>query len=136
MKALDLFSGTQSIAKAFREKGWETFTVELDKDHPGIDWYADIIENPRAALRKMDFMQELPRHTTTYCQYGDTRQKPTDIWTNHPDPKLKPPCKPGSPCHESAPRGSRTGTQGLKGAKERAVIPHELCLHIAEICEE
>jgi site-specific DNA-cytosine methylase len=94
------------------------------------------IENPRGGMRKMDWMQGLPRYTVTYCQYGDTRMKPTDIWTNHPDPKFKPMCKNGDPCHVSAPRGSRTGTQGLKGSKERSVIPKELCEHIVQICEE
>ena len=62
--------------------------------------------------------------------------KPTDIWTNHPDPKFKSPCKNGDPCHEPAPRGSRTGTQGLKNKVTRAVIPEELCNHIVDICEE
>ena len=94
------------------------------------------IENPRGGLRKMGFMQELPRYTVTYCQYGDTRMKPTDIWTNHPDPKFKPPCKNGDPCHVPAPRGSRTGTQGLDGHKERAKIPEQLCQHSVDICEE
>ena len=94
------------------------------------------IENPRGGMRKMDFMHGLPRYTVTYCQYGDTRMKPTDIWTNHPDPKFKPMCKNGDPCHEKAPRGSRTGTQGFKGSKERSVIPVELCRHIVKICEE
>ena len=94
------------------------------------------IENPRGGMRKMDFMHGLPRYTVTYCQYGDTRMKPTDIWTNHPDPKFKPMCKKGDPCHEKAPRGSRTGTQGLKGSKERSVVPVELCRHIVKICEE
>ena len=94
------------------------------------------IENPRGGMRKMDFMHGLPRYTVTYCQYGDTRMKPTDIWTNHPDPKFKPICKNGDPCHEKAPRGSRTGTQGLKDSKERSVIPVELCRHIVKICEE
>lgn len=94
------------------------------------------IENPRGGLRKMNFMQGLPRYTVTYCQYGDKRMKPTDIWTNHPDPKFKPPCHNGDKCHEAAPRGSKTGTQGLKGAKERAVIPQKLCEHIVDICEE
>jgi len=64
------------------------------------------------------------------------RCKPTDLFTNHPDPKFKPPCKNGSPCHEPAPRGSRTGTQGLKGSKQRSVIPAKLCEHIVDICEE
>lgn len=93
------------------------------------------IENPRGAMRKMEWMQGIPRYTITYCQYGDTRMKPTDIWTNHPDPQFKPPCKNGDPCHMKAPRGSRTGTQGIKGAKERAKIPEQFCKHIVNICE-
>lgn len=94
------------------------------------------IENPRGAMRKMDFMNGLPRYTVTYCQYGDTRMKPTDIWTNHPDPKFKPMCRNGDPCHVSAPRGAKTGTQGLKGSVERSMIPEQFCNHIVRICEE
>ena len=41
-----------------------------------------------------------------------------------------------NPCHERAPRGSKTGTQGLKGSKERSVIPERLCEHIVDICEQ
>ena len=94
------------------------------------------IENPRGGLRKMTWMQGLPRYTVTYCQYGDTRMKPTDIWTNHPAPNFKPMCKNGDPCHVSAPRGAKTGTQGLKGSKERSRIPAQLCEHIVAICEQ
>ena len=93
------------------------------------------IENPRGGLRKMYWMKGLPRYTVTYCQYGDSRMKPTDIWTNHPSPRFKPMCKNGDPCHVSAPRGSKTGTQGLKGSVERSRIPIDLCLHIVDICE-
>ena len=93
------------------------------------------IENPRGGMRKMDFMQGLPRYTVTYCQYGDSRMKPTDIWTNHPCPNFKPACHNGDSCHVSAPRGSRTGTQGIKGSKDRSVIPEQLCNHIVNICE-
>ena len=100
---------------------------ELDPKY----WF---IENPRGGLRKMRFMRGLPRYTVTYCQYGDTRMKPTDIWTNHPDPRFKPMCHNGDPCHVSAPRGAKTGTQGLKGHVERSVIPDALCDHIVEIC--
>jgi hypothetical protein len=92
------------------------------------------IENPRGGLRKMDFMKGLYRYTVTYCQYGDNRMKPTDIWTNHPNPQFKPVCKNGDSCHEPAPRGSKTGTQGLKDSKERSVIPSLLCEHIVDIC--
>ncbi|MBA9027540.1 hypothetical protein HNP81_002830 [Peribacillus huizhouensis] len=84
----------------------------------------------------MRFMADRPRHTVTYCQYGDDRMKPTDLWTNHPAPAFRPMCKNGAPCHEAAPRGSKTGTQGRKNAMERSRIPDELCRHIVEICEE
>ena len=94
------------------------------------------IENPRGGMRKMPFVQGLPRYTVTYCQYGDKRMKPTDLWTNHPDPKFKPACKNGDPCHEPAPRGAKTGTQGMSSSKTRSVIPTALCEHIVDICEE
>lgn len=94
------------------------------------------IENPRGGMRKMWFMQGLPRYTVTYCQYGESRMKPTDIWTNHPCPRFKPPCKNGDKCHESAPRGAKTGTQGMKNRIIKATIPTELCEHIVDICEE
>ena len=100
------------------------------------------IENPRGGLRKMEWMQGLPRYTVTYCQYElekpaeERRMKPTDIWTNHPSPKFKPMCHNGDPCHARAPRGAKTGTQGLAGSKERSVIPAALCEHIVGICEE
>ena len=84
----------------------------------------------------MNFMKGLPRYTVTYCQYGETRMKPTDLWTNHPNPQFKPMCKNGDSCHEAAPRGSKTGTQGRKNAKERSRIPKLLCEHIVDICEE
>ncbi len=106
--------------------------IELIKELNPKYWF---IENPRGGLRKMDFMQGLPRYTVTYCQYGDMRMKPTDIWTNHPNPRFKPPCHNGDSCHVKAPRGARTGTQGLKGAKDRSVIPVGLCEHIVDICE-
>jgi site-specific DNA-cytosine methylase len=93
------------------------------------------IENPRAAMRKMSFVKDLHRYTTTYCQWGDTRMKPTDIWTNIPNPNF-PCCKNGDNCHEKAPRGSRTGTQGIKGAKDRSRIPDALCNYIVELCEK
>lgn len=106
--------------------------LDLIKELNPTYWF---IENPRGGMRKMSWMASLPRYTVTYCQYGEKRMKPTDIWTNHPNPKFKPACKNGDSCHESAPRGSKTGTQGLKGSKKRSIIPYELCEHIVDICE-
>ena len=86
-------------------------------------------------MRKMGAVEYLNRHTITYCRYGDNRMKPTDIWTNLPWTP-RPMCKNGMPCHEAAPRGSKTGTQGLKGAYERSKIPYELCKEILEVIND
>lgn len=103
-------------------------TIELIKYFEPKYWY---IENPRGLLRKFPIMEQLPiRNTVTYCQYGDERMKPTDIWTNNDMWTPRPMCKNGDPCHVRAPRGSKTGTQGLKNAELRSVIPHELCLEV------
>lgn len=98
------------------------------------------IENPVGMLRKMDFMRGIPRATITYCSYGDNRMKPTDIWSNNIyNPmfntngwKPLPMCWNGNKnCHhEPAPRGSKTGTQGLKDNYERSKIPEQLIIEI------
>lgn len=127
--------GTPKHAKA--EHGLEILkrtmlTIEHFRYHnPNLIWY---IENPRGMMRKMKLwdLHSHVRHTVTYCQYGDTRMKPTDIWTNDFDWTPRPACKNGDPCHTPAPRGSRTGTQGLKGNYERSIIPNELCKEIIE----
>ena len=108
------------------------------------DYY--FIENPRGKLRKLEVLKDIPRTTICYCQYGDNRMKHTDIWSNfifedHPLFSLdnkKQGWKPRKMCfngnknchHEPAPRGSATGTQGLKGNYLRSVVPEELCLEI------
>jgi hypothetical protein len=90
------------------------------------------IENPRGMMRKMPFMQEFKRHTIWYCTYGDDRAKPTDIWTNSKKWIPREICHNGNKnCHhQSAPRGSKTGTQGKKGTYNRSKIPEELCQEI------
>lgn len=99
------------------------------------------IENPLGGMRKMEWMQNIPRYTVTYCQYemdkpvNERKMKPTDIWTNHPNPCFKPRCNYGDNCHKKTPRGSQTGVQGQKNSKERGIIPQSLCEHIVDICE-
>lgn len=106
--------------------------------NPNLVYY---IENPRGGMRKMDFMDYYPiRHTVWYCQYGDDRAKPTDIWTNNKGWIPRPMChnkkkdKDGNVIHhchhESAPRGSKTGTQGKNLSYERSKIPLQLCAEI------
>ncbi len=99
-------------------------TVRLIKAiNPPCGW---MMENPRGVLRKLPCVAGLPRVTVTYCQYGDTRMKPTDLWGTVLGWLPRPMCKNGDACHEAAPRGAKTGTQGIAGAAERAVVPWEL----------
>jgi len=106
-------------------------TLEIIEHFQPTFWF---MENPRGVLRKLDVVKGLNKQSVTYCQYGDERMKPTDIWTNSIMWTPKPMCKNGDPCHVAAPRGSRTGTQGRANAYERSKIPAELCLEILKSC--
>jgi hypothetical protein len=99
--------------------------VELIRELKPKYW---IIENPRAGLRSVWFMKPLEKSTVSYCQYGFKNMKPTDLWNNF-EFKGKI-CKNGMNCHESAPRGSKTGTQGEKSKEFRGIIPPKLCKEI------
>ena len=118
--------------KARRADEVNKHTLQLIRELAPRLWF---IENPMGGLRKMGYMQGLPRHLITYCQYGFTYRKATDIWTNHPDPQFRPPCKNGDPCHERAPRGTKQGLQAIKDRTLRSSYPPQLCEHIVDICE-
>ena len=97
-----------------------------------------VIENPRGMMRKMPFMEDFERRTVTYCQLGEDRMKPTDLWGIFPPSlELPAPCKNGDPCHVRAPRGSKTknSTQGIKGASKRALVPYELGKLVVQAAE-
>jgi hypothetical protein len=101
-----------------------THTLKLIAElKPTKGW---LMENPRGMLRKLPVVANLPRHSVTYCRYGDKRMKPTDLWGVVPNWTPREMCKNGMPCHEAAPRGAKTGTQGLKGARERSRVPYQL----------
>ena len=100
------------------------------------------MENPRGKMRRK--VKGINRTTITYCSYANDEtkvvtMKPTDIWSNHIYDmfnvngwKPRPMCFNGNiKCnHEEAPRGSKTGVQGLDGNYERSKIPKELCIEI------
>lgn len=112
----------------------------LNKTLDIFNWFPNakfFMENPRGKMRRK--VNGINRTSVTYCSYNDKRMKPTDIWSNHIydifNPKgwkPRPMCFNGNTkCnHEEAPRGSKTGTQGLKGNYERSIIPKELCEEI------
>ena len=109
-------------------------TLDIINQFPNSKFF---IENPRGKMRRI--IKGINRTTITYCSYGDIRMKPTDIWSNHiydifnkDGWKPRPMCYAGNTkCqHEEAPRGSKTGTQGLKNNYERSKIPKELIIEI------
>jgi hypothetical protein len=94
-----------------------------------------IIENPVGKMRKMTQVQDFDRVTVHYCQYGECRMKPTDLFGGFPPSWIpRPRCGNGAPCHRRSPRGSRNGTQGMASANA-AKVPRALALAICEAAE-
>jgi hypothetical protein len=95
-----------------------------------------VIENPRARLRTLGYLDEYERRTVWYCRYGEERAKPTDLWGGFPPSFVtRPMCHNGNPDHTPAPRGSYTGTQGGVSAAEAGHIPYELALDVCLAAE-
>jgi hypothetical protein len=88
-------------------------------------------------LRRILIMDRWERVTITQCRYGKPFMKPTDLWglpfpdSWHP----RPMCRNGATCHERAPRGSKTGLQGVAKGPGRAEIPFELALDVCIAAE-
>lgn len=110
--AIELMKHTLRLIEELKPDGW-------------------ILENPRGMLRKQEFMAKYPRQTISYCAYGDTRMKPTDLWGQVPNWRPRAMCYPGANCHESSPAGTNAGGTGkLRNARLRSMIPYELGLEI------
>lgn len=102
-------------------------TLELiDELQPAFWW----MENPNGGM--VNFVPKgIPRVQVTYCRYGEDRMKLTNLWGRWPStwrPHAK--CRNGHPDHAAAPRGAKTGTQGIKGSADRAVVPYGLSLDL------
>ena len=93
--------------------------------YDGDKWGYWALENPRGLLRKLPMMQRHQRELVTYCQYGDTRMQPTDLWGRFPRTWNGRSCKNGATCHEPSPRGSVSGTIALS-YEDRIKIPEGL----------
>ncbi len=113
-------------------------TLDIIRHYQPDSWF---IENPRGMMRNMGQMAalctsgEAVRRTVTYCQYGASVMKPTDIWTNNRRWVPKPMCKPGAPCHASSPSGTNKGMAKLApNAFQRSKIPDLLCKEILTSC--
>jgi hypothetical protein len=107
-------------------------TLKLIDDLKPKFW---IMENPTGMLRTIIGK---PQAMITQCQYGRESRKPTDLWGLIPPSFISKKCRNGSPCHQPAPRKSKTGIQGIQGkdrAARRALIPYDLSLEICKAAE-
>lgn len=123
-----------------------------------------VLENPTAMMRRLDILKPYRRHSLSYCNVGEERMKPTDLWLGGgfrnlslpgvcqtkpkqsnplqgqkvamPDGRIFVTDQDGHPCHEAASRGSKTGTQGLANAAERGVIPEGLSRLLCDAAEQ
>lgn len=119
-------------------------TISLISEIKPKYWY---IENPRGKMRKViheifkKYNLKYREITIWYCKYGDIRAKPTNIWTNNFNWIPREQCKNykydedgniiNKHCHhESARRGTKGGTQGLKNDYLRSQIPKDLFIEL------
>ena len=71
-------------------------TIQIISETKPKYWY---IENPCGVMRKVignifkKYSLEYVEHKEWYCQYGDSRAKPTNIWTNNFNWKPRKVCK-------------------------------------------
>ena len=87
-------------------------------------------------IQTVGFLDDVQVRSVWYCHLGERRAKPTDLFGVFPPGlDLPPPChnqRKGHPAqcccadHLSAPRGSRTGTQGGVTTAEAGAIPRPL----------
>ena len=146
LKILELFCGTKNMSNTFKKKGHKTFTIDnnpsLDPDLciNILDFNISMIPEE---FRKPDVIWASPPCTTfsvagrssNYTNFIPNSVKSCLGWSSAIQWIPKKRCKNGDFCHESAPRGSNTGTQGLKNNQERSEIPIELCKEIVTVCE-
>lgn len=104
----------------------------------GTKYY--FVENPRARMRHMSFTANRPRYTITYCSYGHKgnssgfeelyTMKPTDIWTNHPNPNFKNVCTQKNPPHKHG----NLKISMKRDYLSRGEMPEKLRQHLVNIC--
>lgn len=148
LKVLELFAGTRSISKAFEKRGHKTFSIEWDKQFENISLYKDIGKITKDEIIKLcggipDVIWASP-DCTTYSISAISHHRHKNNETDNLDAvsdyakfcdktnkhvlDLIEELKPKVYFIENP--------KGLKGSKERSVIPEELCNHIVDICEE
>ena len=103
----------------------------------GTKYY--FVENPRGRMRHMPFVAGRPRCSITYCSYGNRGtaagyedqfiMKPTDIWTNHPDPQFRLPCTTMSAPHVHG----RFDLAHKRDYLSRGSMPSALTDHVARL---
>lgn len=121
-------SARQSVALVYHTLG---LIHSLSPDY----WF---VENPQGYLR--EFIGE-PEGRVTYCQYGTSYMKPTDLWGDHPPNFKYRACSYGDDCHsyntdqEHGGRGNARDEWDIDDPAERSKVPYELSEAIRDACD-
>lgn len=118
-----------------------------------------VMENPSGMMKRLDVLAPYPYRSISYCKFGMPYRKRTDLWLGGEleNIVLPGPCDTDyrpqrfttlddgrvfvidrttdQACHEAAPRGAKTGIQGLASAADRALVPRELSRRVREHVE-
>lgn len=126
-------NGDPQTEKAREHVAMLFHTVGLIRGLTPEYWF---LENPEGHMRR--FLGR-PTGSVTYCQYGETYRKPTDLWGDHP-PMTYRKCSNGDPCHTSRTRREKAGDEHPmdtlpRDPAERAKVPYELSRSILEAVE-
>jgi len=93
------------------------------------------LENPRGRLR---WVLDEPAATVTYCQYGESYQKPTDLWGVHPPGLTYRSCSQGTTCHTTVRSDDDHAgvlSNDNRDPAERSKVPYDLSEAIRDACE-
>lgn len=130
----------EATHKAYLGQAYVMKSLEIIKELEPMFWF---IENPKGQMRKLHFMRHLPKKTITYCKYGETYRKETDIFTNAIFWNPINPCKAGDKCHigsnGSIDRTKRRRPRGCAmvglNSEQLGKIPEKLCKELVEVTE-
>lgn len=122
-------SGAPQTPKARDAVALVFHTVGLIRGLSPDYWF---LENPVGHLRR--FLGR-PTGTVTYCQYGTSYMKPTDLWGEHP-PMTYRRCSAGEDCHNHGSLEDDYDNRPLpRDPAERAKVPYELSESILRAVE-
>lgn len=130
--SVNWWRGKPSSPAVFEALANVAYTLKII-EHLNPPYWA--LENPRGMLRTIHMMDQYPRRTVTYCQYGHDAMKPTDLWGRLPPTWLPKSCSNGDDCHINVASEGISATEA-KSYDNKIMVPYGLSLSIKDALDE